>query len=119
MKEVYKNIICPVCGGACDDIEVEIDTEKQEIVVKNACKMGAAKFKEVYSHHRIRNPMVKKDGKFENVSWDEALDKAAEILANAKRPLFFMGSETSTEAMRVGLYMAEYLRGVADSNSTI
>ena len=119
MKEVYKNIICPVCGGACDDIEVEIDSEKQEIVVKNACKMGAAKFKEVYSHHRIRNPQIKKDGKFENVSWDEALDKAAEILANVKRPLFFMGSETSTEAMRVGLYMAEYLRGVADSNSTI
>ena len=60
-----------------------------------------------------------KDGKFENASWDEALDKAAEILANAKRPLFFIGSETSTEAMRVGLHMAEYLRGVADSNATI
>jgi len=52
-------------------------------------------------------------------SWDEALDKAAEILANAKRPLFFIGSETSTEAMRVGLHLAEYLRGVADSNATI
>jgi formylmethanofuran dehydrogenase subunit B len=30
-----------------------------------------------------------------------------------------MGSETSTEAMEVGIHMAEFLGGIADSNSTV
>jgi len=37
-----KNIICPVCGASCDDIQVELSGEC--ITVKNACKMGNAKF---------------------------------------------------------------------------
>ena len=37
-----KNIICPVCGASCDDIAVELTGDS--ITVKNACKMGNAKF---------------------------------------------------------------------------
>jgi formylmethanofuran dehydrogenase subunit B len=114
---LYKNIVCPVCGAACDDIIVEYDDGKIE--VKNACKMGNAKFHELVSTHRIKNPMIKENGKFRDAEWDEALDKAAEILANAKRPFIFMGSETSCEAMEVGLHIGEYLGGVVDSNATI
>jgi formylmethanofuran dehydrogenase subunit B len=117
--KVFKGITCPVCGMACDDIEVWYDEEKQEIIVKNACREGAPKFKELVSPHRIREPMIKKNGEFVKVSWEEAIEKAAEILANAKRPLLFMGAETSAEAHIVGLHMAEYLGGVVDSNSTI
>ena len=114
---VFKNIICPVCGGSCDDIQVELNDDT--ITVKNACKMGNAKFQEVVSKHRIRDPLIKKDGKLVTAAWDEALTKAAEMLVNAKRPLLFLGSETSCEAQEVGLHIAEYLGGVADSNATI
>ena len=114
---VFKNIICPVCGGSCDDIQVELNDDT--ITVKNACKMGNAKFQEVVSKHRIRDPLVRKDGKLVTAAWDEALTKAAEMLVNAKRPLLFLGSETSCEAQEVGLHIAEYLGGVADSNATI
>ncbi|MDI3487249.1 MAG: formylmethanofuran dehydrogenase subunit [Methanolobus sp.] len=44
---------------------------------------------------------------------------AADILVNARRPLFFLGSETSCEAQEVGLHIAEYLGAPADSNATI
>ena len=47
------------------------------------------------------------------------LDYTAEFLVNAKRPLFFMGSETSTEAMAVGIAIAEELGGLVDGNATI
>ncbi|MBP2029704.1 formylmethanofuran dehydrogenase subunit B [Methanohalophilus levihalophilus] len=114
---VVKNVVCPVCGGSCEDIQVEL--KDNSITVKNACKMGNGKFQEVVSEHRIKDPMIKKDGKFVKVSWEEALDKAAEILANSRRPLFFMGSETSCEAQEVGLHMGEYLGGAVDSNATI
>ncbi|MCX6669220.1 MAG: formylmethanofuran dehydrogenase subunit B [Methanothrix sp.] len=113
----FKNIICPVCGASCDDIQVELRGSK--IVTKNACKMGNAKFWEIFSPHRIREPLLKESGSFCTALWDEAVDRAAMILVKAKRPLIFMGSETSCEAMQVGLHLAEFLGAIADSNSTV
>ncbi len=114
---VIKNIICPVCGASCDDIQVEL--EGQGLTIRNACKMGNAKFQEVVSPHRIREPLVRENGELRGASWEEAVDKAARILAESERPLLFLGSETSTEAMEVGIHMAEFLGGIADSNSTV
>ncbi|NMC09718.1 MAG: formylmethanofuran dehydrogenase subunit B [Methanothrix sp.] len=112
-----KNIICPVCGASCDDIQVTLG--KGEITVKNACKMGNAKFQEIVSSHRIREPQIKKSGSFRAATWNEAIFRTAEILAKAKHPLIFMGSETSCEAMEVGLHLGEFLGAIVDSNSTV
>ncbi|WP_321418963.1 formylmethanofuran dehydrogenase subunit B [uncultured Methanomethylovorans sp.] len=114
---VARNIICPVCGASCDDIVV--DFKGDTIDVQNACKMGNAKFQEVVSHHRIREPLVRENGKLRPATWDEALDRAAQILVKSRRPFFFMGSETSIEAQEVGLHMGEYLGAAVDSNATI
>ncbi len=56
-----KNIICPVCGASCDDIQVELSAEG--IVTRNACKMGNAKFQEIVSSHRIREPLTEGERK--------------------------------------------------------
>jgi len=114
---ISKNIICPVCGASCDDVQVELEDGK--ITVRNACKMGNAKFQEVVSPHRIREPLIRENGEFRQAAWDEALERTAKILVEAKRPLLFMGSETSCEAMEVGLHIGEYLGAVVDSNATI
>lgn len=116
--KVYKNITCPVCGGACDDIVVMYDGTS--IKTRNACREGAAKFKEIVSPHRIRSPQLKtSNGKFKTVKWNEAIKKAAEILSEAKRPVLFLGSEMSIEAMAAGLELGEYINAVVDSNATI
>ena len=112
-----KNIVCPVCGASCDDIQVELCSDK--ITTKNACKMGNAKFQEIMSPHRIREPLKREKQILQPAGWQEAIEKTAEILAAAKRPLIFMGSETSCEAMEVGLHLAEFLGAVIDSNSTV
>jgi len=113
----FKNIICPACGAACDDIQIEF--RKGTIEAKNICKVGNARFKVIKSSRRLRQPLIKLEGKLKPVSWDEALEKAADILVSAKRPLLFMGSETSCEAHEVGLMIGEYLGAVVDSNATI
>ena len=113
----FKNIICPVCGASCDDIQVEI--AGGGIRVKNACRMGNAKFQEISSPHRIREPMIREGDRMRAASFDEAVDRAASILVEAKRPLIFMGCETSSEAMEVGLHLGEHLGAVVDSNSTV
>ncbi|MCD1294277.1 formylmethanofuran dehydrogenase subunit B [Methanocella sp. CWC-04] len=107
------DVTCPVCGMSCDDIYIELTDDA--VLTKNACLMGDAKFQELRSHHRLTKPLVHG----EEASWDEALEKTADILVNAKRPFFFMGSETSNEAMAVGIEIAEYLGGLVDGNATI
>ena len=112
-KLTCTDVTCPVCGIACDDIEVELDDVS--VVTRNACIMGDAKFKELRSSHRITKPLI--DGK--EAPWSEAIDKAAEFLVNAKRPFFFVGSETTTEAMSVAIEIAEMVGGLVDGNATI
>ncbi len=112
-----KNMVCPVCGAACDDIQVEL--KDNTIEVKNICKIGAARFQALRNPRRIRQPLVKAEGKLTPAAWDETLEKAADILVSAKRPLLFMGSETSCEAHEVGLMMGEYLGAVVDSNTAL
>lgn len=115
---VFKNIVCLACGAVCDDIQVEFrDITKND--VKNACKIGDARFKMTASSRRLRHSFINAGGKLEPVAWDLALEKAANILVSAKRPLLFMGSETSCEAYGVGLMMGEYLGAVVDSDTTI
>ncbi len=113
----HKNIICPGCGAACDDIQ--IDFEENELMVKNACKLGCAKFREIENDRRIREPLMNKGGRLRKVSWNDALYRAAEILVNAKRPLVIAGSETSCEAIEVALNLAEFLGAAVDSDSTL
>ena len=117
MNMVFKNIVCPACGAACDDIQIELGDGTIE--TKNACKIGNAKFKEIVSSKRLRQPLIKKGGKLRSVAWDEALEKATDILTSAKRPLLFLGSETSCEAHEVGFHIGEYLGAVVDSNTSI
>jgi len=114
---VVSNVVCPVCGCCCDDIEVTV--EGNEIVeVKNACALSAAKFE---SHNKDRNttPMVRKNGKLVEVPLDEAIKKSAEILAKSQYPLLYGWSCTSCEAIKVGLELAEEVGAIIDNTSTI
>ncbi len=110
---MYKNNICPVCGLSCDDIDIELD--KDGIRVYNACQMGKSKYHKFFSGKRILKPLV--GGR--EVSWNKALEETANILVEARKPLIFMGTEVSTEAMGVGIELAEHLRGFVDSCSTV
>lgn len=117
---IAKNVICNVCGAACDDLIVEFEENKEDghVEVKNGCRMGAAKIHEAFHKTRVMKPMIRKNGKLVECEWDVAIRKAAEILANARYPLFFMGCESYCESMIAEIKMAEYLGGNVDANPT-
>jgi len=116
--EVIKDVTCPVCGCSCDDIEVTAKDNKI-VGVRHACRMGAAKFFETSGENRLKKPMIRVDGELREVTWEEAIGKAARILVDAKRPALFGWSETSCEALRVGNQIAEELGGIMDNCSSI
>ncbi len=103
---MIRDIVCTFCGNACDDIEFEGDYGR------NLCPIGEAKFAK---KERIKAPMV--DGK--EVSYEEAIERAAEILKEAKRPLLFGWSSTVNEAIRLGVLLAEKVGGIYDQCSSV
>ena len=114
---IISNVTCPVCGSLCDDIELHV--ENNEIVkVRNACGMGESKFLN-YNGHRLRKPLVRKNGELVETTTKEAVRKSAEILADAAYPILYGWSSTSCEAIRVGLELAEEISGVIDNTSTV
>jgi formylmethanofuran dehydrogenase subunit B len=115
---VINAVTCPICGCLCDDIEVTV-VENEVVKVKNGCAVCEAKYMGYKSKHRIRQPLIRKDGKFIPVSMDEAVHKAAEILANANYPILYGWSSTNCEAQRVGVELAEEVGGVLDNTAVV
>jgi len=115
MAEVT-DVVCSLCGCVCDDIVVEVENNAVTKVKRGACSVGKAK---LLGHHRIKAPMMRVNGELKEISYDDAIKKAAEILAHARRPLLYGWSSTVCEADRVGVELAEYLGGVVDNTATV
>ncbi|MBD3256039.1 MAG: formylmethanofuran dehydrogenase subunit B [Candidatus Lokiarchaeota archaeon] len=117
-KTIY-DVICPFCGTLCDDLEV--DVAKNEVIeVRNGCQIGTKKFfSSNPSPHRYQSPLIKENGSFKEVSWEDAIDKAATLLTDSKRPLLYGFSSTECEAQSRGVELAELLGGVLDNTASV
>ena len=83
---------CPYCGCACG-IDVGIRSNKivtvrgdnaHPISKGSLCVKGRFGLDFVHAEDRLTTPLIKKDGKFYEASWDEALSLVAEKLASVK-----------------------------------
>jgi formylmethanofuran dehydrogenase subunit B len=115
MTTEVKSVVCPICGCLCDDLEVTV--KNNEIIkMKNGCSVCEAKMVHGYkSEERILEPHIRKNGKLTPVSMDEAIHRAAEILTDAKYPLLFGWTSSTSEAQRVGVMLAEELGSTLDN----
>jgi formylmethanofuran dehydrogenase subunit B len=115
---IINSVACPYCGCLCDDIELTV--ENGEIIKnKNGCFLSEAKFLNFDNKLRILKPLMRKNSKLVEVSFEEALHKSAEILVNANYPVLYGWSSTSCEAQRIGIELAEQVGGVFDNTSSV
>jgi len=86
---------CHDCGGRCvlkahvkDGKIIRFETDNGEEPQIRACLRGRAYRQRVYSSDRLKYPLRRSgergEGKFERISWDEALDTVASELARIK-----------------------------------
>jgi formylmethanofuran dehydrogenase subunit B len=115
------DVVCPFCGTLCDDLEVDIDIKEDKVVeVRNACQIGTKKFFSSNPNpHRYNTPRIREKGSLKEISWEEAIDKAADILVKAKRPLLYGFSSTECEAQSKGVELAELLGGILDNTASV
>ncbi|MDR7420559.1 MAG: hypothetical protein QN178_16795 [Armatimonadota bacterium] len=108
------NAVCTFCGCTCDDIE--LTTEGNRITkVRHACSLGEAWF----LHHGAGNgaPAALIGGQLATV--DDAVEAAAAILDRAAYPLIYGLSNSTCEAQREAVALAELIAGVIDSHTSI
>ena len=94
---------CMGCGCVCDDIDVTDSGPTR------TCSLGDAWFAE---RGGDRPPLARVDGR--TVSIDEAVDAAAVILSEARAPLVYGLGQTSCEAQRRAVALAEAIGAVVD-----
>lgn len=83
---------CILCINSCgidayveDGRLVKVEGMKEHPISEGAlCPRGHALPEWIYSKGRLRHPMKKVNGKWERISWDEALDTTAEKLQEIK-----------------------------------
>ena len=111
---VVKNATCTFCGCVCDDIELHANGERITDT-KGACILGQAWFKNHTAERLYPDALI--DGKPATV--DEAVEAAAEHLHRANLPLVYGLSNTTCEAQREAVRLAELIGGVIDSHTSL
>jgi formylmethanofuran dehydrogenase subunit B len=113
--KIVNDATCTFCGCVCDDMNLTVDLEEHRITkAENACVLGRAWFKE---HGVEERPLALIDGR--EASTDEAIEAAAQILANARYPVVYGLSDTTCEAQRQAVAIADMIGGTVDTTTSV
>jgi len=90
IKEV--DTVCPYCGTGCN---ITLHVKGNEVIRVSSrpdtwnegwlCVKGRFGYQFIGSPDRLKTPLIKRNGKFEEVSWDEALSYTTERLSEIKK----------------------------------
>jgi len=120
---------CSFCGVGCqmdlfvqDNKIVKIDGADTDLVPNHAslCVKGRFGYEFVASPERLTRPLIKKDGKQVEASWDEALDLVAARLSSLKKDYGpdSLGVLTSARVTNEDNYIAQkFTRAVLKTNN--
>jgi len=83
---------CPFCGTGCNfDLAVKdkkiigvLSDTDAPVNGRSLCVKGRFGWDYIYNEKRLTSPLIKKNGKFEEASWDEAYDLIAQRLNEIK-----------------------------------
>jgi formylmethanofuran dehydrogenase subunit B len=106
---VISDAVCVRCGCVCDDIELTV-RENKVTEARNACAMGSEWFLSSFPEKR---PVATIRGR--EVALNEALAEAGRILANARFPLVHGLADSTCEAQRIAVSIADRIGACLDT----
>lgn len=113
--KVVQDATCTFCGCVCDDIDLTVDVDEKRITqAKRACVLGKAWF---FNHHIEERPEALVDG--QPATYEEAIERAAEILLAADYPVTYGLSDTTSEAQRVAVAITDWIGGTVDTTTSV
>jgi len=112
---IINDATCTFCGCVCDDMILTVDLEHHQITKsQNACVLGKAWFKE---HAIEQRPAALVEGR--EATTEEGIEAAARILAEARYPVIYGLSDTTCEAQRVAVSIADMIGGNLDTTTSV
>ena len=111
--KVVNDATCTFCGCVCDDINLQVDGHSI-VKAQNACVLGKAWF---LNHDIEDRPACLIEGKPASV--EEGIQRAAKILHEARYPLTYGLSDTTSEAQRVAASITDWVGGLIDTTTSV
>jgi formylmethanofuran dehydrogenase subunit B len=111
---IVTDATCTFCGCVCDDIDLTVEGNRIT-KAKNACVLGKAWFFEHRDDESRPEALIGGNP----ASVDEALDEAARLLAGARYPVVYGLSDTTAEAQRVAVEVADLLGACLDTTTSV
>lgn len=113
-RSITKDVTCIGCGCVCDDIEIH--SERNRIIrAEAACELGQAWFLHHNSDRSLPDSTI--DGR--PATLDEGIETAIDLLQRASYPLVYGLGQSSCEAAREAVALAEWLGGALDSHTSL
>ena len=128
VPEVWTKTTCPYCGTGCemmvgvkDDKVVQVKPALDSpVAYGHMCVKGRYAFDFVDAEDRVTEPMIREDGEWKFVSWEEAINFTAEklkkiVAENGKESVAVLGSARATNEEN---YLAQkFTRVVLETNN--
>ena len=111
--KVVKDATCTFCGCVCDDIDLTVDGHTI-VDAKRACALGNSWF---LNHGIDDGPSCRIEG--QPASVEDGIERAAQILSNAKYPLTYGLSDTTSESQRVAVGISDWIGGIVDTTTSV
>ncbi|TFG34090.1 formylmethanofuran dehydrogenase subunit B [Candidatus Thorarchaeota archaeon] len=115
-ETILQNVVCPFCGCLCDDLVITTNG-KSIISNQNGCTISKTKFLS-HTKDRLLYPTIRADTQ-KKTSLENAIKKAALILAQSRRLLIYGLSSAENDAHREAYKITELVGGVVDNTSSV
>jgi formylmethanofuran dehydrogenase subunit B len=109
----FENIACTVCGCVCDDLRVTVEGNRIQ-KAEGSCPLSEPWF---LGQHDRQPPVACIEGR--PAPLDEAVARAAEMLAKASSPLIYGMSRSSTEGQRAAILLGEEIGATIDTTASL
>jgi len=109
----HRAVACTVCGCVCDDLEVHVADDGHMTPVRGACWLAKPWFDAL---NTARPALAELDG--QPAAFGDAVTRAAEILHQARAPLIYGLSRSTTEGQRAAVALADHLGATIDTTAS-
>ncbi len=112
--KVVQNATCTFCGCVCDDMVLTVQNN-HITKAKNACVLGKAWF----LNHDVDEKMPQATIEGRPATLEQGVQRAASILSEARYPILYGLSDTTCEAQRVALSIADRVGACVDTTTSV
>jgi formylmethanofuran dehydrogenase subunit B len=111
-ETVIEDVACTLCGCVCDDLRITVRNNRI-LHAQGACELAEPW---LLAQNTQTSPTAQLEGR--PADWDAAIGRAAQILREAKAPLIYGLSRSSTAGQRAAVRLADRLGAIIDTTAS-